>query len=141
MRVLGAVALALLFLPAAASASAQPAVYYLRDGEMGPAADGELNATVPNATQPSVRLVPVGATSVVPVRFLTGDSDHPPQLLGPVYVAIWVGPSPIVAGNLTVELIAINGAEIRSLANGSIALDANASKLPEPTAMVPPTPE
>ncbi len=141
MRVLVAVAVALLFVPAAVSAGSQPAVYYLRDGDMGPAMDGELNATVPNATQPSIRPIPVGATSIVPVRFAAGDLEHPPQLLGPVYVAIWLGPSPVVAGNLTVELVAIKGTEVRSLANSSLSLDANASNLPQPTAMVPPTPE
>lgn len=141
MRVAVAVVVALLFMPAAVSAGSQPAVYYLRDTELGPTTDGELNATVPNATQPSVRVVPVGATTALPVRFLMGQVEHPPRLVGPVYVAVWLGPSPVAAGNLTVTLVAVKGTDVRPLANASLALDANASKLPEPTAMAPPTPE
>ena len=141
MRVAVAVVVALLFVPAAVSAGSQPAVYYLRDSEMGAATDGELNATVPNATQPSVRAVPVGATAALPVRFQTGDAEHLPRLVGPVYVALWVGPSPVVAGNLTVTLVAIKGTDVRPLVNASLPLDVNASKLPDPTSVSPPTPE
>jgi hypothetical protein len=141
MKLLGAVALALLMLlPATVSAGSQPAVYYLRDGELGPATDGELNATVPNATQPSVRVIPVAATAVMPVRFAASDLEHPERLLGPVYAAVWLGPSPVAKGNLTVTLMAMNGSIARPLLNASFPLDVNASNLPNPTAMAPPTP-
>lgn len=140
MRMWGLILVALLALPATASAGSQPAVYYLRDGEMGPAGNGELNATVPNSTQPQLRVIPVGATDLMPIRFQMSDAEHPPRLLGLAYIGLWMGPSPIKHGNITATLVAVKGTEIRELANASFALDANTSRTPDPTTMIPPQP-
>jgi hypothetical protein len=132
--------LLLLLLPNA-SAGYEPRFYYLKDDGLGAAETGLLNGTTPNATQPSSRPIPVALPNVPAAVFQTGDgTSHAPRLLGPVYVGLWIGPSPVVKGNLTVTLYMQNGTQTIPLGNASISLDANASKAPDPATLVPPDP-
>lgn len=135
-----AFALGLLLLPAIAAAGPQPVAYYLKDGPLGLAEDGRLNSTRPNATQPSVRPVPAAVSDVVPIQFLTDGSAHPDRIVGPIYVAVYTGPALAVHANLTAHVFLLNGTQRVPIANASIVLDANASKAPQPTALVPPSP-
>jgi hypothetical protein len=136
LAVLGILPL-LLAAPAAAAGSA-PLAYFLKDGPLLAAEDGLLNTTRPNATQPSLRAVHA-AGGVVPVQFVTSsNATHAPRIYGPLYLALWVGPSPIVKANLTATAYLVNATGSLALGNASMPLDANLSKLPQPTALIPP---
>jgi hypothetical protein len=140
MRAAPFVLLALLVLAPTVSAGYQPTLYYLKDGHLGPAQPGLLNATRPNATQPTLRPVPLDVPNLPAATFETGGLPHPPRLLGPVYLGVWVGPSPVAEGNLTVRLLTLNGTRTIPLGNATMALDANVSNLPNPASLVPPNP-
>lgn len=133
--------LAAVALAPAAMAGSQPAAYYLKDDGL-PVQDGVLNATRANATQPSLRMIPAALTDIAPVQFLTTNgTKHLDRIWGPLYVALWLGPSPTYKGNLTVSLQVHNATgPAWTIGRASVRLDVNTSKAPQPTALVPPTP-
>jgi MYXO-CTERM domain-containing protein len=122
----------------------------------------------PNITKaPSLRFVFPVASGVEPVQFLTAANEtHPARIKGPVLVNVVPGPSPVLHGNLTATLVEVpegydpvklpidlpiglpisdpvlpppaGPAPLRVLATVNIPVDANSSKLPDPTLLVPP---
>jgi len=124
-----------------AAASYAPAVYYLKDDGLGAAVPGLLNSSMPRAAQPSQRVVPLAAPNVPAAAFQTeAGLVHLPKIYGPVYVGLYLGPAAVVDGNLTITLLAKNGTKTIPIANATMSLDANLSKAPDPTGMVPPDP-
>lgn len=140
-----------LFVLAAAAPCAmaypKPALYFLGDSPDGLTADGNLllpqAGLIPNTTSPSLRPVPAFISMVQPARFATlPGAEHPERIKGYLYVGIWTGASPILHGNLSATLSELTSdGKLVKLGSASVALDANTSKLPEPTALVPPNPE
>ncbi len=139
---LGAAAvLVLLAVAGPVAALPQPSLYFLKDGALGPAGDGLLNATLPNGTEPAARPILVGQENLLPVRFATPAGEaHPDRLYGPLFIGLWTGESAVLNGNLTATLYELTAAGAVPLANASVALDLNASEAPDPTSLVPPDP-
>ncbi len=129
------------FFPAV-SAYPQPAIYFFKDGEMGPLEEGVLNETGPdaNATRPQVRPIVPLQENVEEVMFLTpADENHTDRLLGPIILGIWLGPTFTPYGNLTATIYEIPATgDPVAIGNMSTILDFNSSKYPEPMDLVPP---
>lgn len=145
-------ALALACLPVAV-AIPKPAIYFLGDSPQGVVNDGLLLAPspglVPNTTSPQLRpILPVvngplpGVGTLHPVRFVTPlGMEHPERIKGFLYVGLWTGASPMLHGNLSAQVSELKAdGKVVPLGNASVAIDANTSKLPAPTALVPPNP-
>jgi MYXO-CTERM domain-containing protein len=165
---LPALLLGLLLAVPAAGALAQPAFYFLTDapGPLDdavpplpvpvplpvsiptlPNVPGVLEPydpvarNVPNATAAKSRLVTPGTETVVPVQFVTpGNHSHPDRIRGILFVGLWLGESSIAYGNLNATLYEVpaDGSAAIALAGTSIPLDLNASKAPDPAALIPP---
>lgn len=137
--------LALLAMAGPAAALSKPVIYYMGDAPEGPALEGHLllpeAGVVPNSTSPQVRAV-TPASAFVPVRFSTlPGMPHPERLKGYLLVGLWTGASPSVKGNVSATMyeVTASGNAVK-LGYASVAVDANTSKLPAPTALVPPNP-
>lgn len=127
----------LLVVPAAAAS--KPALYFLKDGELGPAGPGTLNGTAPDSLDPSVRPVLPG-TPDLPTAEWRLTAPPAQQILGPVLLAVWPGPSAVGSGNLSATLYSVEGTTRTALASASINIDTNTSELPDPTSFIPPDP-
>jgi hypothetical protein len=163
-----ALVLALLLVAPAASALARPAFYFMTDApsplddtvpplpvpvplpvslptlDLSPGIlepyDPVLR-NVPNATAAKSRLVTPGTETVVPVQFVTpGNHSHPDRIRGILFIGLWLGESTVLHGNLNATLYEVpaDGSAAIPLAGTSIPLDLNASKAPDPTALIPP---
>ncbi len=133
--------LACLLLAPMAEARSVPALYFLKDGETPVIENGILNTTIPSDNATKTRVIPVGSQDILPVRFVTdAEEAHPLFIRGPLFVGLWTGESPMVHGNLTATFYIIDGEDLTPIGNGSINLDANTSRAPDPLALVPPDP-
>lgn len=152
LAILGALVLSLAPI---AQALPRPAFYFLKDDPAAlpiappvplPFGDGLLdpyNATTqnaPNATDPKQRLVLPYVESLLPVQFLTPAGEkHPDRIRGPLFIGVWTGPAVVLNGNLTATLFEVTATgDAIAIANGTTALDFNASKVPDPLTLVPP---
>ncbi|MHB8632654.1 MAG: hypothetical protein ACYDBQ_01620 [Thermoplasmatota archaeon] len=143
----GFLALALCFIAPAASFPV-PALYFMGDAPTGPASAGVLlvpvPGLVPNTTSPQARPV-VPAVPGSPVQFAAfvtpAGLPHADRLKGYLFIGLWTGASPTVHGNVsaTVSEETAAGALV-PLGSASVAVDANASRAPAPTSLVPPNP-
>jgi hypothetical protein len=95
----------------------------------------------PNSTTAKARVITPGTEAVVPVQFVTpGEHSHPDRIKGPLFVGLWTGESTVMNGNLTATLYEFkaDGSPGVALANASVVLDLNQSKLPsDPTVLIP----
>jgi hypothetical protein len=161
-----ALVLALLLAVPAATAYVQPVFYFLKDrpsptdgvvpalpippivpipiptvdpnaGILDPYTQSAHNA--PNSTTAKLRMVTPGTDLAIPIQFVTpAGVEHPTRIKGPLFVGLWLGESSVAHGNLTATLYEIPASGMAvPLANASVALDANASKLPGPTTLIP----
>jgi len=108
------------------------------DGVLDPYSRQAANA--PNSTTSKERLVTPGSDVVMPVRFVTpSNASHPDRIKGPLFLGVWTGESATYKANLTATMYEIpkSGAAV-AIANSSVDLDFNQSKLPDPTTLVPP---
>jgi hypothetical protein len=107
------------------------------DGILDPYSRQAQNA--PNATTAKMRLVAAGAETVVPVRFVTpANASHPDRIKGPLFIGLWTGESATYKANLTATMYEIPaGGAAKAIANASVSLDFNQSKLPDPMALLP----
>lgn len=108
------------------------------DGIMDPYTPLKPNA--PNSTEPDIKVIYPASEQLVPIRFLAPDNHtHPNRIKGPFILGVWTGESPAPYANLTATLyeVPVEGSPI-ALANATVAIDLNASKAPDPTALIPP---
>lgn len=94
----------------------------------------------PNSTTAHQREIVAGSDLLLPIQFVTpAGHEHPDRIKGPLFVGLWTGQSAAMNANLTATLyeIPVGGAPI-ALANASVVLDFNQSKLPtDPTVLIP----
>lgn len=135
----------LLVLALPAGAFYQPRGYILTDTAKGAAENGLLclfpsPCAGANTTNPAqTREILPAADAVAPVQFLTAAGEnHTTRLRGFGAVAIWLGPSAVAHGNLTVTVVAVppTGDPI-ALGSHSFVLDSDTSKLNTSTALPP----
>lgn len=140
MRWLSLAVLASLLLAASAAAGPAPALYFLQDGATGPIGDGSMDATAPDSLEPSTRPIAVGSSDL-PSAIFVGPEAPEDRVYGPLFVAVWLGPSLVVEGNLTAAAYIEDAEGERSLlATGSESVNTNLSSTPDPMAFVPPDP-
>lgn len=123
--------------PVAPPVVGQPQVVFA-DGVLSPYDYFHPNA--PNSTEPDVKPVYPLSETTVPVRFLTPTNyTHPDRLKGSFLVGLWTGESPATNANLTTTLYEVKAdGTTTALATASVAIDLNASKAPDPNALLPP---
>lgn len=139
MRILSLALLASLLLAVTAAAGPSPSLYFLQDGSAGPLGDGRMNATAPDSLEPSTRPI-VAGTSDLPSAVFIGPDAPQDRLYGPLFAAVWLGPSAVADGNLTGAVYIEDADGTRTLlATASQSVITNASSV-DPMTLVPPDP-
>lgn len=148
-RHLIATATVLVLLAPAAAAGPKAATYFLHEapldpanGHLGPAGPGVLNSSFPSFEAAKLRPIPIGANELDLVEFhVSSENETPSYLLGPIFLAVWLGPDVILDANVTAAVYLVNDTDRLEIGNASINLAFDPEELPDPLTLIPEEPE